>query len=118
MKKTINHEWLDAQSRDVQRLVRAIRRNLSVEELRDVASHGADSGWSGFCYTNECARFYRRHADAIWELLAEEADSLGENIPTMIGQFNRVDMAESRDSFENLLTWFALEHVARMLTDY
>lgn len=113
-----NTQWYNAQSDDVQKMVRAIRRRLNLSELSDVASHGADSGWSGFTYTSDCVKFYNRHEEAIWEMLRDSASDMGESVPQMIAGFGRVDMADDPRSFKNLLAWFALEEVARNLTEF
>lgn len=102
------------QSREVQSLARSIRRSLGKDQRHDVYTHGADSGWPGFSYTSDCVRFYNRHETAIWELLSDDAENMGESIPQFIAGFRRVDMAYSGDGFKNLLTWYALETICRM----
>lgn len=109
-------QWFEGESYEVKRMIRAVKARLSNDDLRDVYEHGADSGFSGFIYYTETGRFYNRHKHAIWQLLEQAADELGENVLVMISQFNvsHGDLA----TFENALVWFALEHVARMFVDY
>ena len=47
------------------------------ETLRDVAAHGADSGFPGFTYYSDTRRFYIRHRSAINELVKQEAQEFG-----------------------------------------
>lgn len=103
-----------------EKLVEDIKEWIGVDDdpeynpLEDVADHGADAGWPGFTYTSECVEFYQRHHEAIWDVLCEEAEWAGQdNIPALIAYFQRADMATSKDGFESLLAWFALETVAR-----
>jgi hypothetical protein len=115
----INHEYIRSQSDDVKRMIRAIRRQLDVDYLRDVAEHGADAGFPGFTYYTDTVKFYNRHEGAIWELLREDADALGyDNVPALIASFNSAHQAEDPTTFKNLLTWYALETVARNMTDF
>lgn len=119
MTTKVNQSYYRNQSHEVQKMIRAIRRQLSISALVDVRDHGADSGFSGFIYTAECVRFYNRHEDAIWQLLRSNADDMGYDSATaLIATFKRKDMLDDPDQFKNLLAWFALEEVARGLTDY
>lgn len=99
------------------RLYRAIRRFLDIDQLRDVARGGADAGWSGFTYTSDCVPFYQRHEQDIWELLNEAAEAQGVKPMELVAGFARSDMAESPEGLKNLLAWFALEEIARMVDD-
>ena len=109
-----NKQWYEAQSFDVQKMVRSIRRQLTLSELSDVASHGADSGWAGFTYTSDCVKFYNRHESAIWEMLSDMAESMGENIPQLIAGFGRVDMAFSVDISISLSDYTGRQNVNRL----
>ena len=101
------------------KLIKAVRKQLGGtrqeqnETFRDVSGHGADSGFSGFIYTDECAKFFERNADLIWDHAVQMADDLGEkNVVAMIAGFRATHMMESWPQFENLMAWFALEEVA------
>lgn len=83
-----------------------------------ICEHGADGGWSGFTMTQECVDFYEKHEDDIYDLLDEQADSLGcSSVDEMVSGFVRKDMLNTPDGRKNLLAWFALEEVARWFTD-
>jgi hypothetical protein len=101
-------------------LLRAIRAHsgLELSAIRDAGRYGADSGFAGFTYTNDGARFYRDNADTIWALAADTADDLGAgSVPELVGQFARADMADTAAGFSCLLAWFALEETGRYLDD-
>lgn len=102
-------------------MVEEIKHRLSYNDepdvAKDVAEHGADAGFGEFTYTKDCVAFYEEYEEAIWEMLSEQADSLGETVPAMIADFGRVGMADTPDGFKNLLVWFALEEVCRELVE-
>lgn len=101
------------------RLAMAIRKHSGLEdaEIKEAAQHGADTGWAGFTYTADCVDFYNANHDDIWELLNDQASSMGEHPMSMVASFGRKEMATSHDGFCNLLAWFALEEIGRHLTD-
>ena len=120
-----------------QTLINSIKRKLDIDQLRDVATHGADTGWPGFCYYHETAAFYARHKKAINQLAEELAADLGDGPLDMVRGFNclkdsgftTVEVAKTMYGrrtekeknnlvqIDNALAWFALEEVARHLTD-
>lgn len=116
------------------RMTRAILRKLDREDLRQVTEHGADSGWSGFTYTQDCVNFYKAHKADILLMASDMASDLGEDMLAMISRFgclsnkgvpdyNQTEIAEalysgrgeSADTVRNAMAWFALEEVAREL---
>ncbi len=103
-----------------ERMVADIKERVGYEEyppvMEEITEYGADQGWGGFTYTTECAEFYQEHKDVIWDLLYDGAESFGYTDPLkFIATFNRADMAATREGFETLLAWYALERVARSL---
>jgi hypothetical protein len=101
-------------------LLRAIRDHSGLElaAIRDAGQHGADAGWGGFTYTTDCVEFYDANEDAIYDLLREDADSMGyPNVDAMVATFNRSDMLDDPDGRKTLLAWYALEEVGRWLQD-
>lgn len=101
-------------------LVKAVKKHggLDDQELMDAAEHGADSGYGGFTYYKDTTEFYDKHEELIWELLEDQADSIGsKNIMEFIGGFSKADTIESLDTFKNLLAWYALEEAGRYLLD-
>jgi hypothetical protein len=104
----------------MERLLAAIREhsNMGDDEIRDAGQRGADAGWPGFTSTIDAAEFTRQNSELIYELLSEDADSFGyDNIPALVATFVRSDMADSRDGYDNLLAWYALETAGRYLAD-
>lgn len=104
----------------IDKLYIAVKKHggLDDNDLKQVAKHGADTGWGGFTYTKDTVDFYDKNEEAIWDLLEEAKDSVGApNIIALIGGFSRADMIEDLDSFKNLLSWFALEEVGRAVED-
>lgn len=117
------------------RLTRAILRRLSREELRDVASHGADAGWPGFTYYDDTNAFYKAHKSDILALAKQTADDLGQPMLEMVQGFRCLNGSKGRRDYSidaiaeslhsdkgddstyirNALAWFALEEVAREL---
>jgi len=102
--------------------------------LKDVADHGADSGFHGFIYHYETCKFYFDNRPLIIELAKEYAQDFGTGLMEMIAGFNCLkgtDLTDeigqalyaskndNRDNFTvpNALAWFALEEVARYITD-
>jgi hypothetical protein len=83
----------------------------------EAGEHGADAGWGGFTYTADGAEFTRANRSLIWDLLSEEASDFGSNVAEHVGHFKRSDMADDPDSFDCLLSWWALETAGRYLSD-
>lgn len=106
--------------RHLETLLKAIREhsNMEDDQIRDAGRHGADAGWPGFTYTGDCVEFTRDNSELIYELLAEDADSMGyDSIPALVVTFSRADMADTRDGYDNLLAWYALERAGQYLAD-
>jgi len=102
------------------RLLAAIREHSGMDDdqIREAGEHGADAGWPGFTYTNEAAGFTRDNAELVYELLGEDAEEFGyDSIPAFVATFARADMADSRDGYDNLLAWYALERAGRYLAE-
>ena len=101
-------------------LLKAVREHsgMELQQIRQAGLHGADAGWSGFTYTSDGSEFFRNNDEVILELLVEDANQFGHaNVPEFVGTFGRADMADTRDGYECLLAWYALETVGRWLTD-
>lgn len=121
------------------RLVRDIVQTLGGERearetLRDVASHGADSGFPGFTYYADTSAFFRKHRRAIVSLVKSMANEFGQEPIAFVSSFRCLDAdSECKESIgrclyggkltdshadttvENALAWFALEETARAL---
>lgn len=100
------------------KFARAIARMFTPQERRDIANHGADSGWSGITYTTDCVALYEKHEDEIWDMLSEDADSMGyPNAVALTTTFKRSDMLNDPAQFKNLLLWYAVERVCQQEQD-
>jgi len=101
----------------------AIRERFGDEDeaddtLRDIARHGADSGWPGLTWYADTAKLYEEYADEIWEALYEDADSFGsDSVLALIAGFGGAKNVGSAVQFENLLVWYMAERVAREFDD-
>lgn len=115
-------------------IIRAVVRQTggwdSFKEIApDVASHGADAGFSGFIYYADTVAFYRKHRKAINSFADSMAKGLGENVLDMVSNFNCLDtnVGEVAECMFNprtknpyihtALSWFALEEVSRSYYD-
>ena len=114
------------------KLIRStIKQFGGYEDFKEIASdiynHGIDGGFRGFIYHKDTVAFYRRNKKEIIELLTSQAQEFGEDILTMISNFNcikdqytvnEIFTALSRYDEEyiqlyNCLAWFAGEEVVR-----
>jgi hypothetical protein len=97
---------------------------------QDVTNHGASGGFSGFTYYKDTFAFTRRVRPALLEMAKQMASDLGEDLYTMIGNFNCLKITateaaegihnprhEERTNVYNAMAWFALEEVCRSYVD-
>jgi hypothetical protein len=107
--------------------------------LEDIANHGADTGWHGFTYLRETLSFTAKNSKTIREAVKQLADDIASDPVEFILSFRCLDKkdkaqkeaagrfiyhgpfsdSKSCDSEEiyNSLAWFALEEVARELSE-
>ena len=97
------------------------------EKASDVYNRGIDGGFRGFIYHKDTVAFYRRNKKEIIELAISQAEESGEDILTMISNFNcirglyttnKIFTALSRYDEEyiqlyNCLAWYVAEEVVR-----
>ena len=104
---------------DMQKLIQAIRDHSGMEndQIREAGQYGADAGWPGFTYTQDCVAFYEQNKGDIWKLLADLADGMGMSPLGLLASFNRADEATDPSGLATLLAWFALEEAGRWLED-
>jgi len=69
------------------RLVRAVILQTGKENLRDIAEHGVNGGFSGFIYHSDTVAFFKRNRREIAELVNSMAEDLGENPVEMVCGF-------------------------------
>lgn len=92
--------------------------NLSKNELRGLAEHGADAGWPGLVYTQDCVQLFDKFSAELWGLMVVDALDYGyQNVAEFMASWRRADMLNDFDTFRNLIVWFAAEKIARELTD-
>jgi len=101
----------------------------------DVSKHGIDGGFGGFIYYTETHKFAMSNRSLIVELLNEMADSLGEDVISMVSNFgvfrnSKMDNEDRNDLYKflgggrpeqgtitNVMAWFAAEEVCRVYAD-
>ena len=87
-------------------------------ELRDIAQHGANGGWSGITYYKDTVELYERFSDGLWEMLEEDAEAHGHKNPfELIATFGGAANVSNDITFKNLIVWYAAERVAFEVTD-
>ena len=93
-----------------------MQANFDASQLEDIASHGANAGWAGLTYYTDTCKLYNHFKDEVWEMLLEDAEGMGENVFQMMAGFGGAKDVGSCQQFENLMTWYAAERVAREVT--
>jgi len=94
-----------------------MQSNFSRTQLKDIANHGADSGWAGLTYYGDTCKLYARFKEEIWDMATENSESLGnKNVFEFISSFRRADVGNC-EQFENLMVWYAAEKVSQELTE-
>ena len=96
------------------KIIKAVIDQLDgAESLKDIYDHGASGGYTGFTMYSETVKFHDDNEDEIWDLLYEESKEMGDNILEMIASFICSKNVGSMNQLKNLLSWYALESVAR-----
>lgn len=118
---------------DYKTLINAVIRGLSneVEDVENVNQHGMSAGFGSFCYYSDTHAFAMRYRKLIVKLLEESADSMGEEVVSMVsnlGYFRNSGMDNEdrkelykylgggkcdQNKITNLICWFACEEVCR-----
>lgn len=101
-------------------------------QIKNTLQGGANCGINGFIYYSDTVSFWRKNRAAITAMLEELADSLGEDVVSMVSSFNSIKgdyttteigkaiFGRYNEEFTNIyntLAWFALEEVGRMFED-
>jgi 1-aminocyclopropane-1-carboxylate deaminase/D-cysteine desulfhydrase-like pyridoxal-dependent ACC family enzyme len=119
---------------DSKQMINAIIHYLGgTESIEDIINNGADSGFSGFIYTKDCVKFWKKYKKDILKLLESVSDNLGQSAVTTVKDFeyiknsnyteNEIAKAlygkynQEYDYIYNTMAWFALEEVARWFED-
>ena len=91
---------------------------LDAGQIEDICDHGVDGGFPGLTYYSDTCKLYEEHKEEIWDALFEDADSLGyKTALDLMADFGTAKNVGSADQFENMLTWYMAERVARDLVD-
>lgn len=118
-------------------LIRAVVRQLGgwnefKDVAGDVATYGANAGFTGFIYHTDTVKFAEKNCKAILEMGKQLAADIGsEGVYSMVASFNcldgyNADMVvdalyntgdENHTEVMNALAWFALEEVCSNYTD-
>lgn len=116
-------------------LINAVISRVGMESVKDINNHGINGGFNGFIYYTETHAFAMRHRKAIVEWLEEMADSLGEDVVSMVshfGVFRNSDMDNEdkkelyrylggsrceQSTITNVMAWFAAEEVCRLFEE-
>lgn len=122
-----------AENASYKTLINGVISNLGgTGSIEDVNRHGANAGFGNFVYYTDTHTFAMRYRKLIVRLLQEQADSLGEEVVSMVSSFGvfRSAPMDNEDRMElykyigggkceqstitNVMAWFALEEVCRM----
>lgn len=83
------------------------------EELKDIATHGCEGGFTGLTMYSETSSLYDTYQKEIWEMLSEDAESFDDgNVLNFIASLNGSKNVEDEVTFKNLLVWYAAERLA------
>lgn len=94
----------------INKMWRAITRQLTKAERGDVVEHGMAGGFSGFIYYTDTVKFYNKHEDAIWAVLTNEADNHGyDNVFAWLAECNMAYQATDPTTTKNFMVWVAVE---------
>ena len=109
----------------------------AAQTLKDVLQYGIDGGFTGFIYYSETCAFFDDNKNLILSELEEETNMLGEDMLTMISNFNCLTDNnrkpqytateimnaiynaddENETTIKNALSWAAAEMVAWQLEE-
>lgn len=125
---------------EYKRLINAVISRISMEYVEDVNRHGINGGFSGFIYYSDTVAFFRQYRKDILKLAEDMASQLGEDMITMISNFNCLSSGsypnrkpdyttteisqaiftgrgDASTQVLNAMAWFAAEEVCRMFED-
>jgi len=107
-----------------------------MDTLQDVCTYGANNGFGSFIYYSDTCQFFLDNRRDIIDLVNELADDMGEDVISLVAGFGCLKTycadregkdeigraiygtpADDDTQVMNALAWFALEEVARHLTN-
>ena len=129
-----------ADNSDYKTLINAVINRLGIDNVENVNGHGISGGYPGFTWYSDTVRFFNRHKKDILRMAEDMADQLGEDMLSMIQNFNclssgrypnkkphytQTEIAQaifsgkgdSVQQIKNALAWFAAEEVCRMFEE-
>lgn len=88
------------------------------EDIENIAEHGCGGGITGLISYYETSAVYDAYQEEIWQLLAEQAEGFGyDNALAFIASLNGANQVEDQATFKNLLTWYAVEELAKTIVE-
>jgi hypothetical protein len=91
-----------------------MKANFNTDELRDIARHGAGTGWPRLTYYTDTTKLYDKFADEIWEALWSDTQDFGyDSVYKLLGTFNANHMPATDAQFKNQLVWYLAERIAQ-----
>ena len=89
------------------------------EELETIAEQGCANGFIvGLVCYDETSAIYDAYQEEIWTLLAEQAEAFGfDSALAFIASFKAAKKISDQATFKNLLTWYAVEELARQIIE-
>jgi hypothetical protein len=95
----------------------SMKKTFNRQEMRDIVNHGIEGGYHHLTSYSDITKVYQRFHQDIWEMLNDDTDNMGYKHPIeMIATFMGAGNVSCQLTFENLLVWYAAEHVAYDLT--
>lgn len=113
-------------------LINAVIKNIGIDNVENINSHGIAGGYSGFIYYSDTHKFAIKHQKDIVTMLEEMADSMGQDVVEMVSGFgvfrnSPMDQGDKKDLYKylagvkpsqgaitNVVAWFAAEEICRM----
>jgi hypothetical protein len=92
--------------------------HLTKEDFIQIADHGADAGWDGFCYYHETTLFYNDNETMIWDYIEMEAEEFGcKSVLTFLEVYCATKSVANLTQLKNWASWYILESVAYWIRD-
>jgi hypothetical protein len=118
------------------KVINAVIDRVGMDRVDDVNRHGIDGGFNGFIYYVETHDFAMKHRKEIIEMLADDAESMGEEIVEMVSNFGywrntaKMDGDDKMELYKyigggrceqstitNLMAWYAAETVCQLFDE-
>ena len=137
MTKTQTKKQVLADNSEYKTLINAVINRIGMDAVQDVNNHGINGGFSGFIYYSDTVKFFKTYKKDILKMAENMASELGEDMITMISNFNCLSSGDYRNrkpdytpteigeaifsgrgenatQIQNAMAWFAAEEVCRM----